>query len=275
MIKETLSIPEGCQGALWPSTKRDGAHKKEHIHNELEVNLVISGQAYYLVDHVRYDLTAGSQIWLFPKHPHVIHGESKNFKMWIAVFTKELLTQLVKEKADTNLLEDRYDQAIAKHLDKEALKEMEALITSTQACSDTPLLFNKGLAFILLRSWDLHQKSTDHEKFTDIDDVISDIVKRVREQPGLNLDQLSDEFHCSQPSLSRRFYKQVGVHFSAYKSKLALDTFMNLWQKNWDANITHLALDSGFGSYPQFHRVFKDSFGYGPAEYKRRRLKGK
>jgi len=35
-------------------------------------------------------------------------------------------------------------------------------------------------------------------------------------------------------------------------------------------NMTQAALASGFGSYAQFHRVFKRHFGFGPAEYRRR-----
>ena len=59
-----------------------------------------------------------------------------------------------------------------------------------------------------------------------------------------------------------------------FRNRQRLQRFLRLYGRGRRVSILDAALEAGFGSYPQFHRVFKDQMGCGPAEYWRRQEKG-
>jgi AraC-like DNA-binding protein len=52
-----------------------------------------------------------------------------------------------------------------------------------------------------------------------------------------------------------------------YRQKLLLERFLTLQEAHPHLTLTALALRAGFGSYPQFHRVFRQFTGESPAAY--------
>ena len=75
----------------------------------------------------------------------------------------------------------------------------------------------------------------------------------------------------SPQRLSRLFKQQTRVPLVRFRQQQMLERFFQLFQSA-DRKTTMLdaALSAGFGSYPQFHRVFKQHTGLSPAEYRRR-----
>ena len=49
-----------------------------------------------------------------------------------------------------------------------------------------------------------------------------------------------------------------------------LAIFLEIYGDGRGVKMTSAALDAGFGSYPQFHRVFRERMGCAPAEHARR-----
>jgi transcriptional regulator GlxA family with amidase domain len=58
----------------------------------------------------------------------------------------------------------------------------------------------------------------------------------------------------------------MGVSLVGYKNRLRLERFFTLVHPG-GGNLLQAALDAGFGSYAQFHRVFRDLLGTTPREY--------
>jgi AraC-like DNA-binding protein len=70
--------------------------------------------------------------------------------------------------------------------------------------------------------------------------------------------------------LGRAFKATLGEPLADYRNRLRLGRFLSLVEPR-GGNLLAAALDAGFGSYAQFHRVFRRQFGCSPIEYLKRR----
>ncbi|MBA3709824.1 MAG: helix-turn-helix domain-containing protein, partial [Planctomycetes bacterium] len=72
----------------------------------------------------------------------------------------------------------------------------------------------------------------------------------------------------SASRLSRLFKQQIGLALVDYRNRLRIERFLAA-PRMPEASLLDAALAAGFGSYPQFHRVFKRMMGCAPAAYER------
>src|SRR5882757_6363442 len=91
-MKEKLRFAPGALGFVNHVTAPLG-QLASHRHEELEVNLVVSGKAAYLFGQERAPLVPGSMIWLFPGQEHVLIDSSHDLSLWVLVFKPELVRQ--------------------------------------------------------------------------------------------------------------------------------------------------------------------------------------
>jgi len=66
--------------------------------------------------------------------------------------------------------------------------------------------------------------------------------------------------------LTRVFRTEMGVSLVEYRNRLRIERFFGLVERGGD-NLLAAALAAGFGSYAQFHRVFRKVVGTTPREY--------
>ncbi len=52
-----------------------------------------------------------------------------------------------------------------------------------------------------------------------------------------------------------------------FRNRIRLGRFFNLYGTGQRHTMLHAALEAGFGSYPQFHRVFKRELGCSPRSH--------
>jgi AraC-like DNA-binding protein len=242
---------------------------QEHTHEELEVNIIISGHATYLISGKKYHLKENSHCWLFPNHPHLLLNASVDFKMWVAVFKKSLLQRLVLDGADPRLLMESF---LGRVVNENVKKENDQLIPAfeeTNRLSGERALHNSSIALLCLKVWKCFESGKKAHSIS-ISVEIQKALQLIQQKKHLSLDELSLKLNMSPSNLSRLFKKEIGLNVSHYKQKVSLEHFMSLWQNSPDINILKACLESGFGSYAQFYRVFSQNFGYGPAEYKRK-----
>ena len=90
------------------------------------------------------------------------------------------------------------------------------------------------------------------------------------EADPLPLDQVAARVGLSASRLSRLFHQQTGVTLVDFRNRQRIQRFLRLYGRGRRVSISQAALDAGFGSYPQFHRVFKQQMGCSPADYRRR-----
>ena len=91
---------------------------------------------------------------------------------------------------------------------------------------------------------------------------------------GEDLPTICRKAGLSASQLSRLFHQQIGQTLTHYRNQQRLERFLELIGVGQHRNMMEAALESGFGSYAQFHRLFKESFKCSPSEFKRiRRLR--
>lgn len=99
---------------------------------------------------------------------------------------------------------------------------------------------------------------------------MTEISKIMREHYNENfsLSMLADMLYLSAPYLSRFFYRQFGMSFSAYLAQLRINHALNELL-NTNKNIEEISADSGFPNSHAFVSAFKRKFGVLPSVYRR------
>lgn len=97
-------------------------------------------------------------------------------------------------------------------------------------------------------------------------EVVSRAVELIRRESNLNRSELARKLGTTSSRLGKLFKAEMGFSVRDYRNRLRLETFLGLVDRG-GANLMEAALDAGFGSYAQFHRVFRCLLGSTPREY--------
>lgn len=90
-------------------------------------------------------------------------------------------------------------------------------------------------------------------------------VTQLQADPSVSGARLAARLKASQSDVSRRFHGDLGVRFVEYRARLRLMQFVRL--VDGGQTLTDAALNAGFGSYAQCHRVFQRVLGCAPQRY--------
>jgi len=83
----------------------------------------------------------------------------------------------------------------------------------------------------------------------------------------LTLHMLSERFHASPASISAGFRRRMGVNFVDFQHELRIRNACALL-KSSSLSIVDIAMETGFGSYESFARVFRKRKGMSAAAYR-------
>jgi AraC-like DNA-binding protein len=267
-MKETLSFPAQLDGSLW-LYRRSGVPRFMHRHDELELNLVLSGTATYLLRGRSYRLTEGSLVWLFPEQDHLLVNETTDYTMWIGVFRPCLVHRVCNELSAHPLQAAAPHESFCRNLSFPQRERLENLFAElTHHHNDSPL-YNIGLAFALVLAWRLYLEAEKQPPGTRLPPSVEQALRLLRDEGALTLSVLAKRCYQSPSHLSRLFHKHVGMTIADYRNQQRLTRFRRLCISNPDRSLLELALKAGFGSYAQFHRIFTKEFGISPQRYRK------
>ena len=100
--------------------------------------------------------------------------------------------------------------------------------------------------------------------------MITDCLELLASDLAQSNHQLAERLGVTTSRLSRSFEAELGNALVEYRNELRLDRFFALAEAAHErerAKLVDLALESGFGSYSQFHRIFVARFGRSPRRY--------
>ena len=100
--------------------------------------------------------------------------------------------------------------------------------------------------------------------------MVIQAVQLLSNNPGLSGESLGAALGLSPSRLARVFKVEMEMSLVEYRNRLRLERFSVLLDKTGD-NLLEAALQAGFGSYAQFHRVFRALRGATPRSYLRSR----
>jgi AraC-like DNA-binding protein len=96
--------------------------------------------------------------------------------------------------------------------------------------------------------------------------LVRKVTKALAADPTLTCEELANRAHVSAGHLARTFKRETTTSVVAHRNEIRLAGFLD----RVDApacNLLDAALHAGFGSYAQFHRVFRARFGLTPRAY--------
>ena len=100
--------------------------------------------------------------------------------------------------------------------------------------------------------------------------IVQNALVMLGRDPGLGGKQIAAELGVSLSRLVRAFKAEVGLSLVDYRNRLRIERFRVLVDSG-ERNLHEVAKVAGFGSYAQFHRVFRSVYGTAPSHYLRAR----
>jgi AraC-like DNA-binding protein len=263
---DDLEIPAGVEGRVVRHRAGD-VRPRAHRHLELEVNLIVRGNASYLLGDRRYALTPGTLTWLFPGQDHVLVDESSDHELWWAVFRPALVARLATNPQARPLQQNDPVGQFSRRLESGRVRRLSALFRDLQhAQSSDELLVNTGLAYLLSFAWRAFLDSDRVIEGVDLHPAVELVARMLRTDPDAgDLAALARAARLSPSHLSRLFTAQTGVSISRFRNLQRVQRFRELYGSGRRTTALAAALEAGFGSYAQFHRVFREQTGRSPS----------
>lgn len=273
-MRERLGLPKSTDGALWHYARAlSTGVLKPHTHRELEFNLVTRGTAAYLIQGDKIILTPGLLIWLFPDQLHLLVDQSPDFQMWIGVFNPRLVNRIAKAPDHATLKSLDPGHVLAKRIDPEPSARIGTLCAwYTRAGGPALTPMNAALGLVLAECWHAYQNAHAAPDRHTLHPSVKKCIQQVLEsQTPLKIQALADHSGVAVGTLSRLFKRDTGMSLTTFRNTHRLELFYKLWHTavpsgpaSQPQNLLQTALAAGFGSYPQFHRVFKQLTGKSP-----------
>ena len=97
--------------------------------------------------------------------------------------------------------------------------------------------------------------------------LVERVLQALNEDLPVTGERLASELGVSPGHLARSFKRKMGVSLVDYRNRLRLERFLVAVQRRGNgSNLLDAALEAGFGSYAQFHRVYRKFRGATPRE---------
>jgi AraC-like DNA-binding protein len=269
-MRQQLDLPAGLEGNLWYYRNLGRANAMHH-HAELEFNLVTQGAGLYLLANRKYRIRRGDLLWLFPAQEHVLIEQSLDFEMWIGVFKPALVRRVAIDASAKILRQANPPGEFCRRLLQRDLLRLEALFAEIAAAQDRRGLFNAGLSYALLDAWRQFESAAE-VPVRDVHPAVEKAARLIRDETAAtSLEELARRAGLSATRLSRLFKQQTGVALVEFRNRQRIERFLELYGTGQRRKMSEAALEAGFGSYPQFHRIFKRVIGCSPGDYRTKR----
>ena len=236
-----------------------GLECRPHINSELEVIHVTQGFIDVWVGGVSLHVPAGHAVLIFPHQPHSFHpledatgrvymfryriaGDfsnahgSRDIRPFILPLHKPLEDYL---KQAVLRAERQPDEISAKSMFFPLIAEYLDRVDTAASHNPNSLLVHRIMDYIL-----------DHL------------------QDKITLKSLSAHFGINTVSLSRLIKDYTYTSFTDFVNNIRIERAIELIAE-YDMSVTEAASQAGFGSVRNFNRVFQDTLGITPSEYRR------
>lgn len=96
--------------------------------------------------------------------------------------------------------------------------------------------------------------------------TVKHVLSALKSDPLASGERLARELGISSGHLARSFKSEMGVSLVEYRNRLRIERFFGSLDSGSGKSLLDAALSAGFGSYAQFHRVYRKFLGKTPRE---------
>lgn len=243
-----------------------------HFHAEIELSLILSGEAVFIINKHKYKLEAGDIILVNRCVPHSIEQNKNSRVIWLGInplFCGFYYPDLQKIHFQECLFDKDH------LLNQSLVSDMKQLldISKSQATAyefKMQEILNH-IFFLLLTQTDyvylpdvvMH---TEAERMERLHHIIGYMEGNFDRQP--RLEELAEEMQLSPDYLSHFIKDALGITFRDYVTMLRLHKAVKLMEEKSVSQLDML-FQTGFTDYRYFSRAFKKIYGVDPEEYYR------
>ncbi len=263
-FEEVQPIPPSSGGIVWHHTGNHYKHPR-HRHVALELNLIVCGRGHYEVGGRCHPLSAGTALLIAPATDHHLEERTPDFEMWILALGPALIERTCDGATGADFLGALAAGDCARLL---SIEDALWLAREIRRFSDTrsaPFM-RAGLAYAMTGVQEAFARGTSDGGEAALSSEVRRCMTLLEADPALSRDALADQAGADPDALSKAFKRELGVGLVTYRNRLRVRRFLELAASG---RLTLLAacLEAGFGSYPQFHRVFVAETGHTPRDY--------
>lgn len=251
-----------------------------HRHDCLELSLIIDGEGYQHINGVRYDMRAGTLLFLLPHHIHDIHTTSSTpLRLFNCMFEPSFLFRASGGSDELEaLIMGETGLPPSFHVTGSDYDNLKAMFADTLLEFERQELWKDRLLRIRLeelliyferlrRQYAAPSRSLPNARATPLWPVLDYIQLHYREP--LSLSDLAERFGINHCHLSKQFKKMVGQNFIRFVHELRVRHACSLLLSTNMSGI-EIAVEVGFGSFKSFARTFADIKGTTPTDYRKR-----
>jgi AraC-like DNA-binding protein/mannose-6-phosphate isomerase-like protein (cupin superfamily) len=251
-LYQPFPIPTAARAHIWRYAPRN--RRPRHFHSEPELNLVAAGEGSFGMGDTILPVTAGDLLWWPPGQDHELLSASPDFDLFVIGVTPALSERVLAEGA------------VSIHCGPVRLRLPAASLVAFSALCLTPLERQEP-AVIDRHVGDLwRQAHALRARAPDMHTLTRRTLASLIEQPNLRRADVATLIRAYPSEVSRHFHKDMGVTLTSYRTRLRLLRFVEMVDGGSD-NLLSAALEAGFGSYSQCHRVFQRTLGCAPRDF--------
>jgi AraC-like DNA-binding protein len=272
-ILQELVYDSPVGGAVWPF---DRAYiRPPHFHGQVELLLIRSGAATIHVGARSERLRVGQVCWILPCLPHVMSDFSPDFDMWVVELEAPIVgacwraltaggcaTTAAEAFGGVASLGERLAGRLVADVPHDEARQLSELAQRVWSAPSAD-----GVRGMLRALCDLALRVTlpgvGPSRASSLTDLASCLLLA---SPLLDRRSLAIDLGVSEGFLSRSFGRDMGASFVEQRARSRVAHFLALVGDGC-RNLLEAALDAGFGSYSQFHRVFTRVAGVRPRDY--------
>ena len=248
-LYQPFPIPGAARGHVWhhvPATRRP-----RHFHAEPELNLIAAGSAMFGFGEASISVSAGDLLWWPPGQDHVLLDATPDLDLYVIGVTPAFSEQVLADRVAT-----APGGAARLRLDPDALASLRTACAAHMDGGDSAAV-ERHVGDLWREAHGLRARIPDQHPLTVR--ALSSLLGR----PELKRGELARLIHGNASEVSRYFHRDIGLTLVAYRTRLRLIRFIQLVEGG-DRSFLTAAIEAGFGSYSQCHRVFQQAFGSTP-----------
>ncbi len=277
-IKEVIYSPH--YGFYINKVHRDAGYEMAtfHIHRKFELYYQTEGTRKYFIGDAVYLIKAGDVVIIDQDDPHKTASMDDSPHTRIVMnFNSEYLEKLSALVPVSDLL-----RVFAMDVKVLGLSMKQKVIVGNlfeRLCDlpqkddpDKDILSVLLLAelLLILKRYAEEQKNSDYQSPRLSNKTIDRITKYISEHyaSALNLQSIAAQFFISPFYLSRLFKKTMGISIVEYINSVRIRMAMHFLEIT-NLSVTGVSERVGFQTYSHFNRVFKQSTGLSPSQYRK------
>lgn len=239
-IYQPFPLPGAARGHIWhhvPETRRP-----RHFHAEPELNLITAGSATFGAGEAVLSVVAGDLLWWPPGQDHVLLDASVDFDLYVIGVTPAFSERVLGEQGHSVT-----GGAAKLSLDQGQLARFTAVCAAPVSIGAS-VAVERNVGDLWNLAHRLRAGAPDRHPLT------RRTLASVLARPELKRSDLARLARGNVSELSRHFRQDVGLTLTAYRTRLRLLRFIDLVERG--ERFLTAAMEAGFGSYSQCHRVF-------------------